>query len=115
MQIPDVRGYEDPESESEARVVKPLRMAVRNSAAALVGVGLLWLGVWGEHYRFARPSWQFMAALGGVAGLAVLICFAHAYLGRKMGARAAGVVLKVVAALVLAGMLFGVWWSLRET
>jgi UDP-N-acetylmuramyl pentapeptide phosphotransferase/UDP-N-acetylglucosamine-1-phosphate transferase len=48
-----------------------------------------------------------------VAGFVIVVCFAHAFLAWRWGARRAAGFLKVVVAIALAGMLAGLWWYLR--
>ena len=114
MKLPETQHLEDPQSRQDKRVEFPLAMALRNCAVALLGIaltgGAYWLEVHAHGTDRSGTYWWIWAAL---TAFVILICFAHAFLGWRFGARRAGAFLKVVVALALAGMLAGLWWYLQ--
>src|SRR5688500_3650746 len=112
MHIPEVKHLEDPESENEARTQAPMRMALRNASAALLGIAMIGIGfaVKAHFDPETRVAWWIWPA---VATFAVVVCFVHAFLAAIVGGKRAARFLKVVMVLVLAGMLFALWWSLQ--
>jgi hypothetical protein len=112
MHLPEVQEFEDPQGESDARVELPIRMAVRNSVVALLAIALACGFLWAKAVGDDSGPVAFWI-WGAVAGFAVAVCFAHALLGARYGGRRAAAFLKAVTVLVLAGMLFAVWWILR--
>jgi hypothetical protein len=114
MHLFNVKPFEDPQNEDDARPARPMRMALRNSGAALLAIGVLGLGYWLKFETGRTKGPVYWWIWGAVAAFAVLVCFAHAALASHLGARRAGNFLKVVVAIALAAMLFGVWWSLQS-
>jgi hypothetical protein len=90
MELPEVQHLEDPQNRSDAPVTRPWRMALRNSGAALLGIGVLMLGQWLElrfsDFRGAVAWWMW----GAAAGFAVVICFVQAVLAVWLGGRGRG-------------------------
>lgn len=92
-----------PETLSEGPITRPFHVAVRNSAVALMAIG-----VGGIIYlvRFAADAgatkWGVfpVVALGSTA-----VCFGQAYLGSRIGGRRANGVVLMLLLAVLAGLL----------
>jgi len=115
MRLPQTQHLEDPQSQQDDRVQFPLQMALRNSAVALLGIALTGGAYWLKLHSHGDTSdlatyWWIWAAL---TVFVIAVCFAHALLGWRLGARRAGTFLKVIAALALAAMLAGLWWYLQ--
>jgi hypothetical protein len=113
MELPEVQHLEDPQNRSDAPVARPMRMAIRNSAVALLGIGLIAGGIFFKLWWYENTGEVYWWILPALAAFAVVTCFAHALVAAKFGGRRATNVLKIAAALVLAAILFAVWWSLR--
>src|SRR6266536_1991758 len=63
MELPEVQHLEDPQNRSDAPVTRPWRMALRNTGAALLGIGALMVGQWLElhfsDFRGAIAWWMW--------------------------------------------------------
>ena len=113
MELPEVQHLEDPQNQSDAPVARPMRMAIRNSAVALLGIGLIAAGIFFKRWWNEDTGPVYWWILPALVGFAIVTCCAHALVAAKFGGRRATNVLKVAAAFVLAAILFAVWWSLR--
>src|SRR6476620_5888072 len=100
MHLPELKGFEDPQGASDERVARPIRMAVRNSVVALLGIALAGAGLWVKYVNEWNSGIVAFWIWGAVAGFAVFACCAHAFLGARFGARRAGEFLKIVGFLV---------------
>jgi hypothetical protein len=90
-------------SDESDRVISPFAVAVRAVAAVFAGLAVpataLLIGHWGliEH-----AAWW---AMGLVAAVIVVACFACTYLGARIGARRADGVLVLIVFAILASAL----------
>jgi hypothetical protein len=118
MHLPQTQHLEDPQSQQDDRVRYPLQMALRNSAVALLGIALTGGAYWLKLHSHGDTRvtgdlatyWWIWTAL---TVFVIAICFAHAYLGARLGAKKSATFLKVIVALALAAMLAGLWWYLQ--
>src|SRR5438094_641722 len=113
MELPEVQHLEDPQNQNDQPAARPMRMAFRNSAAALLGIGLIAAGIFFKRWWNEDTGPVYWWILPAVAAFAIATCFTHALVAARFDGRRAAAVLKVAVAIVLAAMLFGVWWSLR--
>jgi hypothetical protein len=114
MELPETRHLQDPQSQLDQPVKRPFAMALRNSAVALLGVALTGGAYWLKLHTHGPGGETYWWIWGALAVFVVAVCFAHAFLGFFFGARRAGMFLKFVAVLALAGMLLGLRWYLQD-
>ena len=113
MELPEIQGYEDSQNTSDAPATRPLHMALRNSLAALLGIGAIGLYIWLKVQWYGHNTTVYWSLWVGAAVFAVAVCFVHALLAARFGGRRAGQFLKGIVIFALAGMLVAVWWWLR--
>src|SRR5437867_1067087 len=113
MPLPDLQQLADPQTERDEHAARPLVMALRNSGVALLGIAMTAGAYWAKLHLHGPGGPTYWWMWGAAAGFVVAVCFAHALLAWRFGARRAAVFLKVVVAPALAGMLAGVWWYLQ--
>ncbi len=105
MEIPQLRHLEDEQTEADARPARPMQMALRNASIALLGLLAVGGGYAVKYYLHGATNPVAWWIWPSVAAFAVVVCFAHALLASQFGARKAGIFLKIVCVMVLAGML----------
>jgi hypothetical protein len=93
-------------SKAEAgRSVSPWRTAIRNSAVALIPIGIGGLKYLGKYDGFNRVTawWVWFVVAAGI----VSVCFGNALLGQIIGLRRSEIIFKIILAIALVA---GIYW-----
>lgn len=100
-----------PQANSESEVVRaisPWRTALRNSAAALIPLGIGGLKYLRKYDGFDRGTawWVWFVVAVGI----ISVCFGNALLGQIIGPRRSDIIFKIILASALVA---GIYWLSR--